>query len=176
MTKYTAAQQKEFNPDETLYFHFDIGVVSWNPDAKYACGSRWYQGQIFDRTPRFVLWGEEHYAITDLHTGNEIHTDFRKEIFSITDEELEELDETTYVKKSEAIEARNDKAAFDALWKALKENKEDLESTEKLLKACAVVGLPLLDHIIITKNGYYSFCENDEMKTDNISNAKVAEN
>ena len=52
-------------------------------------------------------------------------------------------------------------------------SKEDLESTEKLLKACAVVGLPLLDHIIITKNGYYSFCENGKVDIDFI--ASVAE-
>lgn len=54
-------------------------------------------------------------------------------------------------------------------------SKEDFESTEKLLKACAVVGLPLLDHIIITKNGYYSFCENGEMKIDTDFIASVAE-
>ncbi len=36
-------------------------------------------------------------------------------------------------------------------------SKEDLEITTRLKKAGEILGIPLLDHIIITKNGHYSF-------------------
>ncbi len=38
---------------------------------------------------------------------------------------------------------------------------EDLEVTKRLTEAGDVLGLPLLDHIIFTETGYYSFKENN---------------
>lgn len=36
---------------------------------------------------------------------------------------------------------------------------EDIETTKMLLKASSIIGIPVLDHIIIDKNGYFSFLE-----------------
>jgi DNA repair protein RadC len=36
---------------------------------------------------------------------------------------------------------------------------EDKEVTKRIKDAGAVMGIPLLDHIIVTKSGYYSFLE-----------------
>ncbi|WP_448587413.1 RadC family protein [Thermocrinis sp.] len=38
-----------------------------------------------------------------------------------------------------------------------KPSKDDLEFTKRLLHACELLGFELLDHIIITQKGYYSF-------------------
>ena len=85
-----------------------------------ARSSQFYLGKIIDRTLRYVLWGDEYLLITDRLTGDEVSTDYTEEIFSMTDEEIEELDETTYTKKSEALAARADKAEFDKLWTEIK--------------------------------------------------------
>ena len=37
---------------------------------------------------------------------------------------------------------------------------DDLKTTEKIKKAGELLGIPLLDHIIVSKKGYYSFKEN----------------
>ncbi len=42
---------------------------------------------------------------------------------------------------------------------------EDIKTTENLVKATSVLGLALLDHIIITRNSYYSFLENGMLPT-----------
>jgi DNA repair protein RadC len=34
---------------------------------------------------------------------------------------------------------------------------EDIEVTEKLARAGEILGIKLLDHVIVTRNGYYSF-------------------
>lgn len=39
---------------------------------------------------------------------------------------------------------------------------EDKSVTERLVEAGELLGISVLDHIIISKNGYYSFTENDE--------------
>lgn len=39
-------------------------------------------------------------------------------------------------------------------------SKEDIELTNKLFEIGAIMGIPLLDHIIIGKDNYYSFYEN----------------
>ena len=36
----------------------------------------------------------------------------------------------------------------------------DIESTKRIYNACKIVGLPLLDHVIVAKDGYYSFVAN----------------
>jgi len=40
-------------------------------------------------------------------------------------------------------------------------SKEDIAITERLVKVGKIVGTNVLDHIIISKNGYFSFNEND---------------
>jgi len=42
----------------------------------------------------------------------------------------------------------------------LKPSDEDDEITEKLKDACKIMGFVFLDHLIISKNGYYSYREN----------------
>ena len=38
-------------------------------------------------------------------------------------------------------------------------SKEDIETTQQLIAAGVLLGLPLEDHIIVTKAGYFSFRE-----------------
>ena len=45
----------------------------------------------------------------------------------------------------------------------LKPSKADISITDKLKKACEVLDIKLLDHIIISKNDYYSFADNGNM-------------
>ena len=42
---------------------------------------------------------------------------------------------------------------------SLNPSQADIESTRKLKEAAALLGMPLLDHIIISHNGYFSFNE-----------------
>lgn len=42
-------------------------------------------------------------------------------------------------------------------------SKQDFEVTNNLLDASKILGIKLLDHIIITKNNYYSFLENNDI-------------
>ncbi len=43
-------------------------------------------------------------------------------------------------------------------------SEEDIECTRKLLAASKIIGIPLLDHVIIDCNNYYSFLENGLLK------------
>ncbi len=43
-------------------------------------------------------------------------------------------------------------------------SEEDIDCTKKLLEASEIIGIPILDHIIIACNGYYSFMESDLLK------------
>lgn len=43
-------------------------------------------------------------------------------------------------------------------------SKEDKEITSNLIDASKIIGIKILDHIIISKNNYYSFSENDLIK------------
>jgi len=42
----------------------------------------------------------------------------------------------------------------------IKPSKEDIEITSKIQKAWEIIWIKLIDHIILTKNNYYSFLEN----------------
>jgi len=42
----------------------------------------------------------------------------------------------------------------------LKPSNADIQITDRLQKVAKIVGIELLDHVIITKDGYYSFSEN----------------
>ena len=39
----------------------------------------------------------------------------------------------------------------------------DWECTQRLLDSSKILGIPLLDHLIITKKGYFSFLENTDL-------------
>ena len=43
-------------------------------------------------------------------------------------------------------------------------SEEDIDCTKKLLAASKIIGIPLLDHVIIDCNSYYSFMENGLFK------------
>lgn len=36
---------------------------------------------------------------------------------------------------------------------------EDIQLTERLVEVGKLLGIPVLDHLIVTKHGYYSFCD-----------------
>ncbi len=42
----------------------------------------------------------------------------------------------------------------------------DIQTTHEILKASKLLGIALLDHVIITRNGYFSFLENDMLTED----------
>lgn len=42
-------------------------------------------------------------------------------------------------------------------------SQEDLNITKRIKNASEIMGIPILDHIIIGSNGYYSFKENGEL-------------
>jgi DNA repair protein RadC len=44
-----------------------------------------------------------------------------------------------------------------------KPSDEDVETTRQLLEAAGYIGISILDHIIVTKSGYYSFRESHEL-------------
>ncbi len=51
-------------------------------------------------------------------------------------------------------------------------SRKDVEITEMMLKACQIMGIPMLDHIIIGKNNrYFSFHEKDVLKVPEIETA-----
>ena len=39
---------------------------------------------------------------------------------------------------------------------------EDIELTKSLVKIGKINGIPVVDHLIVTDDGYYSFYENEE--------------
>lgn len=47
-------------------------------------------------------------------------------------------------------------------------SKEDLHTTIRLYQAAEILGISLLDHIIITKNRYFSFLEHDYMDEEKL--------
>ncbi len=46
----------------------------------------------------------------------------------------------------------------------LSPSSEDIDVTDRIRKSGEILGIRLLDHLIITKNGYFSFVENGMMK------------
>ena len=46
----------------------------------------------------------------------------------------------------------------------LNPSREDREATERLVKGGQLMGIPVLDHLIISKAGYYSFREKGDMQ------------
>jgi len=42
-------------------------------------------------------------------------------------------------------------------------SKQDIDTTKRLVEAGKIVGIPLLDHIILTNSSYYSMKENGYM-------------
>ena len=46
---------------------------------------------------------------------------------------------------------------------SLQPSNEDTNITQKLKEACKILDLDLLDHIIYTTNGYYSYADNGLM-------------
>lgn len=55
-------------------------------------------------------------------------------------------------------------------------SEEDIILTDRMAKACDILGIPILDHIIIgNDNRYYSFMENKVLKVPEIQYAKKAE-
>lgn len=53
-------------------------------------------------------------------------------------------------------------------------SKYDIELTQKFEKGGELLGIQILDHIIISRYGYFSFLEHDLMSKEDL-NAKVAE-
>ena len=49
-------------------------------------------------------------------------------------------------------------------------SKEDILTTARLSQAASILGISLLDHIILTKNDYYSFLEHEIMSEEKLYN------
>ena len=45
----------------------------------------------------------------------------------------------------------------------LEPSEEDFECTKRLLASSRILGIPLLDHLIVSKNGFYSFREETDL-------------
>ena len=45
-------------------------------------------------------------------------------------------------------------------------SREDREATQRLVKAGTLLGIEVLDHLIITKSGFYSFKESGDMPSN----------
>lgn len=52
-------------------------------------------------------------------------------------------------------------------------SKDDIDLTNNFVKGGELIGIQILDHIIIGKNGYYSFLENDKLNKEE-NQVKVA--
>ena len=46
---------------------------------------------------------------------------------------------------------------------ALEPSAEDIEVTRRMTQAAAIIGIPILDHVIVGKAGYYSFLEHENL-------------
>lgn len=69
----------------------------------------------------------------------------------------------------------------------LKPSRYDIQITDRMQKACDLIGIPLADHIILGRDNYFSFRQNEILPLDKVSyaeriediqfaNSKVAEN
>ena len=47
---------------------------------------------------------------------------------------------------------------------SVKPSKSDVAMTERIDEACDSIGIKLLDHLVISKNDYYSFAQHDNLK------------
>ena len=56
MTKYTKEWREQHGVEENIFF-FRKGVVATTKDESSCKSSRYFLGDIFDRTLRYVLWG-----------------------------------------------------------------------------------------------------------------------
>lgn len=61
--------------------------------------------------------------------------------------------------KSERPRERLEKFGSEALSAHLEPSEDDLEITKRLVEAGKILGIEVIDHIIITKNGFLSFKE-----------------
>ena len=52
----------------------------------------------------------------------------------------------------------------------LEPSTDDIQTTLRLYQAGDILGINLLDHIILTKNGYFSFLEHEYMTEEKLFN------
>ena len=99
---------------------------------------------------------QEHFMSIHLNGANRIVSSNIVSI-GLIDQTLvhprEVFSEAVRVKAAKVIVAHNHPAG------ALYPSEEDVEITKKLSRASAILGIILLDHIIITEEGYFSFRE-----------------
>lgn len=55
-------------------------------------------------------------------------------------------------------------------------SKCDIAITDRMIKACDIMGIDLVDHIIVTKNTFFSFREKDMFKKENVKFAEDIKN
>jgi DNA repair protein RadC len=99
---------------------------------------------------------QEHFMSIQLNGANRV-VSCRVVSIGLIDQTLvhprEVFSEAVRVKAAKVIVAHNHPAG------ALHPSEEDLEVTKKLCLASTILGIGLLDHIIITEDGYFSFRE-----------------
>ena len=119
----------------------------------------------------FTRKKQEHFGIILLNSGNEV---IAKKVLFIGGTNLTHIDikmifwEACCKKASGLIIFHNHPGG------SLNPSTLDIELTESINKACGVIGIQLLDHIILSKYGYYSFKEHDVV-FGNDSESKAAE-
>ena len=99
---------------------------------------------------------QEHFMSIHLNGANRVVSS-RVVSIGLIDQTLvhprEVFSEAVRVKAAKIIVAHNHPAG------ALYPSDEDVEITKKLCRASAILGIALLDHIIVTEDGYFSFRE-----------------
>ncbi len=100
---------------------------------------------------------QEYFLALSLNSGNRVLSN-RVVSIGLVDKALvhprEVFSDAIKLRASRVIVAHNHPAEL------LEPSEEDLKITENLVRAGSILGIELLDHIIITTAGYYSFREN----------------
>lgn len=101
------------------------------------------------------LYHEEFYALF-LNNGNQV---IRSEQISIGGMTSTSIDGRVLFRKALEVRACSIILAHNHPSGSLKPSDSDEKITQNLISASKIVNIPILDHLIITDNGYYSFVD-----------------
>lgn len=117
--------------------------------------------QVFDYI-KYDLWDLEHeeFWIITLNRAKRITGKFQISYggTSSTDVDLKILLKTALQQLAECIIAVHNHPSGN-----LTPSRQDDILTENIRKGCVAIGIPLIDHIIVTRNGYYSYLDNGKL-------------
>lgn len=115
---------------------------------------------VYPLVKRYATKMQEHFLILTLNTAQEV---IRVHLVS-----LGLLSRTLISPREVFARCLKDHAASLILAHShpsgnLEPSREDREATRRLCDAGSLMGVPVLDHLIFTKSGYYSFKESGDM-------------